>query len=126
MLTWTASARSLMSMSKRTLAVRKVTIAHHALTVMRFSTLVTSGRPPGGAFGLLALGPRADRALQDHLAAVGFDGDAVGIELGVAAKGILDLAPDLGGNHAGLEDKQVADALDAFDPQHRVLARVRW
>ena len=37
MLTWTASARSLMSMSKRTLAVRKVTIAHHALTVMRFS-----------------------------------------------------------------------------------------
>src|SRR5882757_1047414 len=80
-----------------------------------------SGRAPGGAFGFLPLGPRPDRALQDHLAAVGFDGDAVGVELRVAAKGILDLAPDLGGSHAGLEDNQVADAPDALDPQHRVL-----
>ena len=72
-----------------------------------------SGRAPGGMFGFLPLGPRPDRALQDHLAAVGFDGDAVGVELRIAAKGILDLAPDLGGSDAGLEDNQVADAPDA-------------
>src|ERR1700716_3624876 len=121
MLIWTARARSLMIMSERDArGPEDHNRASHADGDAVFD-FGDSGRPPGGAFGLLPLGPRPDRALQDHLAAVGFDGDAVGIELRVAAKGILDLAPDLGGSHAGLEDNQVADALDAFDPQHRVL-----
>src|SRR5437773_262113 len=80
-----------------------------------------AGRPPGGTFGFLPLGPRADRALQGHLAAAGFDGDAVGVELRIAAKGLLDLALDLGWCHARLQHDQVADALDALDPQHGFL-----
>ena len=54
-----------------------------------------AGHLPGDAFGLLALGPRSNGAAQRHGTAVGFDGYAIGIELGVAAKGFFDLAPDL-------------------------------
>src|ERR1700716_2143492 len=121
MLIWTARARSLMIMSERDArGPEDHNRASHADGDAVFD-FGDSGRPPGGAFGLLPLGPRPDRALQDHLAAVGFDGDAVGIELRVEAKGILHLAADLRGSPAGLEEHPGGDALDPFEPQHRVL-----
>ena len=121
MLSRTASARSPMIMGERPLAIRKATLAHHALIVMRLSTLVT----PGARQAARSASCRSahDRTLPLRITSlpIGFDGDALGIDLGVAAKGFLDLALDLGGHDAGLEDDQVADPLDASDAPHCVL-----
>jgi len=40
-----------------------------------------SGRTPGGALGFLPLGPGPDTTPEDHFATIGFDSDAVGVNL---------------------------------------------
>src|ERR1700730_7618379 len=77
-----------------------------------------SGRTPGGVLGFLPLGPGPDTALEDHFAAIGFDSDAVGVNLRAAAKGFLDLALDLRGGNAWLKGDQVDGPLDASDASH--------
>jgi hypothetical protein len=47
-----------------------------------------AGRGPSHALGFFALDPGPYRAFEGNLAAVGFDDDAVGIELGVTPDGI--------------------------------------
>src|SRR5689334_13701634 len=54
---------------------------------------------PSNALGFGALGPGPDRALQDDLAAVRLDGDAVGVDLGAALERLLDLPLHVPGLH---------------------------
>src|ERR1700759_2199577 len=54
-----------------------------------------AGHLPGDPLGLLALCPGSNGAAQRHGAAIGFDGYAIGIELGAAAKRLFDLASNL-------------------------------
>jgi hypothetical protein len=66
-------------------------IAHHTLMVMRFSTFDPGARRAARRASCRSAHDRA-MPFRDHLAAVGFDGDAVGVELRICGEGILDLA----------------------------------
>src|SRR3984957_916491 len=78
-----------------------------------------SWRRPGDALGFLAFHPGANGAFQCHLAAVRFDGDPIGIHLGVSLERFLDLALELGGLHLRLYRNDVGDTLDALHLPHR-------
>src|ERR1700694_5511378 len=58
-----------------------------------------AGRRPGDALRFFALDPGANGTLQYHLAAMGFDGDPVGVHFGAALECFLDLAFNLRGLH---------------------------
>src|SRR3979490_3645757 len=73
-----------------------------------------AGRRPRDALGFLAFDPGANGTLQDHLAAVSFEGDPIGVHLGVALERFLDLALDVGGLDLGLDRDDGGPALDAF------------
>src|ERR1700688_1982688 len=62
-----------------------------------------SGRRPGGPLGFFALSPRSHGSLENDLAPVGIDGDAIGIDLREAFDGALDLPLDVGGLDLRLE-----------------------
>src|SRR5438477_11507314 len=55
-----------------------------------------AGGGPGNPLRLVALDPRPHGALEDHFAAVRFNGDAIGIYLGAAFECVHDLPLDLG------------------------------
>src|SRR3981189_2218908 len=80
-----------------------------------------AGRRPRDALGFLAFDPGADGTPQDHLAAISFDGDPIGVHLGVALERVLDLALDVGGLDLGADRNHVAHALDAFRFSHGAL-----
>ena len=61
-----------------------------------------AGHLPGDPLSLLALCPGSNGAAQRHGAAIGFDGYAIGIELGAATKGLFDLASTSTGGTRGL------------------------
>src|SRR5260370_7512611 len=61
-----------------------------------------AGRRPGDALGFLALDPRANGAFQRHHAAVRFDGDPIGIHLGISLESALNLPLYLRGSHLRL------------------------
>ncbi len=50
---------------------------------------------PCRSFGLLTFGPAPDRTLERDLAAVGYDLDALRVDLGAADEGVLDLLLDV-------------------------------
>jgi hypothetical protein len=83
-----------------------------------------AGRGPSHALGFFALDPGPYRAFEGNLAAVGFDDDAVGIELGVTPERLFNLILDLLWPDTGLELDHIADALDAFDPAHGIFRRL--
>src|ERR1700681_4826867 len=78
-----------------------------------------AGRRPGDALGFLALDPGANGAFQRHHAAVRFDGDPVGVHLGISLDCVLDLALELRGFHLRLHRYDVGDTLDALHFSHR-------
>ena len=82
-------------------------------------------RPPSRALGLLSLGPRPNGTLQSHFAAVRLDSDAVRVDLRTAAKGLLDLALDLGRSDAGFISIELVTPLIPFTRRAASSARVR-
>src|SRR3984957_2994080 len=78
-----------------------------------------AGRRPGDALGFLALDPGANGAFQRHHAAVRFDGDPIGIHLGISLECVLDLALELRGFHLRLHRNDVVDTRDALHFSHR-------
>src|SRR2546423_9515759 len=97
-----------------------IALGAHDNPILHFSD---ARRSPGSSLGLFAFDPRPNRPLEDDLAAARFDGDAVGIDLGIAPECFLDPPLDFGGLGARLELDQIADAFDAFDSTHRSLGR---
>src|SRR5260221_676994 len=83
-----------------------------------------AGRGPSHALGFFALDPGPYRAFEGNLAAVGFDDDAVGIELGVTPERLFNLILDLLWQDTGLELDHIAYALDAFDSAHGIFRRL--
>ena len=86
-----------------------------------------AGHLPGDPLGLLALCPGSNGAAQRHGAAIGFDGYAIGIDLGAATKGLFDLASDLHWRDARADLDEVGDSLDPAHPPNgtfRPLLRV--
>src|ERR1700692_471671 len=81
-----------------------------------------AGRRPGDALRFLALDPGANGAFQYHLAAVGFDGDPIGVHLGISLECFHDLSLELRGLHLGLDRDDVGHTFNAFHPSHRVLS----
>src|ERR1700709_2548186 len=77
-----------------------------------------AGRRPGDALGFFALDPGANGTLQYHLAAVGFDGDPVGVHLGAALERFLDLAFQVRGLHLRLDCDDVGYPLHALHLSH--------
>src|ERR1700676_4025146 len=81
-----------------------------------------AGRRPGDAFGFLAFDPGANSAFQYHLTAVGFDGDTIGVDLGVSLERFHNLVLKLRGLHLGLHRDDVGHALDALHLAHGVFS----
>src|SRR6476660_8666298 len=81
-----------------------------------------AGRRPGDALRFLALDPGADGAFQYHLAAVGFDGDPIGVHLGISLECFHDLALEFRGFYLGFHRDDVGHALDALHPSHGVFS----
>src|SRR4030088_414435 len=81
-----------------------------------------AGRRPGDALGFLALDPGANGAFQYHLAAVRFDGDPIGVQLGISLEGFHDLALKLRGLDLGLHSDDVGHTLYALLFSHGVLS----
>ena len=97
-----------------------IALGAHDNPILHFSD---ARRSPGGSLGLFAFDPRPNRPLEDDLAAARFDGDAVGIDLGIAPECLLYLPLDFCGLGVRLELDQIADAFDAFDSTYRILGR---
>src|SRR6185436_6502407 len=81
-------------------------------------------RRPRHTLGLLQLGPRADRAFEDHFASLGFDDNCLRVEFGVALERLLDFALDLRRLSPWLERDQIVDALDAPQSAHCLLGSI--
>src|SRR6202040_4243414 len=79
-----------------------------------FDVRDTRGRP-GDALGFFALDPGSNRSLEDDLAAVRLDLDAIGIHLGVALERVLDLFLDLIWFDARPKNDRIDNAFDSFD-----------
>src|SRR5439155_18532321 len=73
--------------------------------------LDNAGRRPGRSFGLLVFGPGPHSAVEDDHAVIGFDFDAIGVDLGAAPERLFDPALDLARRRARLHADQVADPL---------------
>src|SRR5258708_28913345 len=81
-----------------------------------------AGRRPGDALRFLAFDPGANGAFQYHLAAVGFDRDPIGVQLGISLECFHDLALEFGGLRLGLDLDYVGHALDALHLSHAVFS----
>src|SRR6202043_1134838 len=77
-----------------------------------------AGRRPGDALRFLALDPGANGTFQYHLASVRFDGNPIGVRLGISLECLHDLALEVRGLHLGLHRDDVGHALYAFHLSH--------
>src|SRR5258706_10173188 len=84
--------------------------------------LGNAGSHPRSARRLLPLRPRAHRSLERHLGAIGFDDDAIRVDLGIALEGLLDLLLHLGWGDMGLDLHEIADSLHALDGPNGALS----
>src|SRR5437879_1164115 len=77
-----------------------------------------AGRRPCDALSFLALDPGADGAFQYHLAALRFDGDPIGVHLGISLERFHDLALKLRALQLRFQRDRVCHSLHALHLPH--------